>query len=156
MSFQNTIRCMNKQTRVRSVTVNTDAVNTYLNTDTNDFSEKCRQLEGILNNIKHTESELVEENPQVTTSSLDEIVLQQKLVSPRKSLDLASIKTKKIELEKSIKDYKRPEKPSKPNYVRGPNGGENPHSLRSSTREVTTKSLAGAKKIIRAKIASNK
>lgn len=116
MSFQNTIRSMDKFNKRISR-------NDFINTSapphppgscfTNDFSEQCRQLEGILNDIKHTESELM---------GIVEVV------SPRKSFDLNLIKTKKLELEEKIKEYKRPIKPEKPR----------------------------PKKIIKAKIASNK
>jgi hypothetical protein len=114
MSFQNTIRSLDKFNKKIS---RNDFINTDLNTGANDFSEQCRQLEGILNDIKNTETEVVEDD----IATLMDIV-----VSPRKSFDLNLIKTKKLELEEKIKEYKRPEKPGKP------------------------------KKIIRAKIANNK
>ena len=123
MSFQNTIRSLdkfNKKISRNDFSVTSAPPHPPGSGFTNDFSEKCRQLEGILNNIKHTESELAVLVEDGIAIEIDEVV------SPRKSLDLALIKTKKLELEEKISNYKRPSKPDKP------------------------------KKIIRAKIANNK
>ena len=93
MSFTNTIRCMKKQaSQPRNLKSAPEFIITELATP------NFTQIKTIL-------SEIGQENVELETNEI---------YCPRKSLDLSSIKNKKLELEKSIKDYTRPEKPSKP------------------------------------------
>ena len=108
MSFQNTIKCMNKFNMIQKPIVSSlaDSRKSLTLSDNPIWTEDIQKL-----NKKITEmvSEFAE--PDVE----DGIAIE--IYSPRKSLDLDLIKTKKLELEKSIKNYKRPEKPGKPKKV---------------------------------------
>ncbi len=96
MSFTNMIRCMKKQTsQPRNLKSAPEFIITELATP------NFTQIKTIL-------SEIGQENVELETNEI---------YCPRKSLDLSSIKSKKLELEKSIKDYTRPEKPEKPKKV---------------------------------------
>ena len=94
MSFTNTIRCIDK----RHTTKLLNKVPTPRVSHT-----EISQIKTIL-------SEIGQEN----IAKLSEPEVDTEIFSPRRGLDLTAIKTKKLELEKSIKDYTRPEKPSKP------------------------------------------
>lgn len=97
MSFTNTMKCFDKRHTTKSL-------NKIVPTPRVSHTE-ITQIKTILAEIG-----VEQENIGIATTPENNC----EIFSPRRGLDLTAIKTKKLELEKSIKEYTRPEKPEKP------------------------------------------
>jgi hypothetical protein len=133
MSFSNTMKCFDKRRTTKLNTIVNDEIVPPPLAEVTEIS----QIKTILAEIG------VE---QENIAKLSEPENNCEIFSPRRGLDLTAIKTKKLELEKSIKEYTRPEKPAKPLRLCRPEyRGAEPKPRRGVTAKIANKKVENNK-----------